>query len=81
MVIGTSYFVVFNHDISATSTHSAQVTDPLVAELSIAGSAQSPETTATTSIADVAPHEDGLAAQKLHWHFRLSPELRDFLQP
>lgn len=78
MVVGTSYYVVYNHDVSTSGTHAASVNDSIAAELT---------TTAQPDLAPVSPPVEGqseadqLANAKLHWHFRLHPEMRDFLQP
>gem|GEM_PF-2109284 len=78
MVVGTNYYVVYNHDVSTSTTHAATVVDSISADLS---------TTAQTEVVPVSQPVNGqstadqLANAKLHWHFRLNPEIRDFLQP
>lgn len=66
IVAGQSYFVVFNHDTSSTTTHSSGIVDNVAT-----GQVQVTEPLAQPVMADTPPE-----ARAVHWHFTLSPELR-----
>lgn len=75
MVSGSKYFAVFNHDVSTTTTHGGTVSDNFV-------SASLQEDT-SVALAEAAQQLQSapLETRKLHWHFGLQPELREFLTP
>jgi hypothetical protein len=73
MVIGTDYFAVFNHDPNTSTTRSATVVDSV--QQSITSEPLSSEALLAAGQTD-APLEQ----RALHWHFRLNPQLRDFLE-
>jgi hypothetical protein len=77
IVAGPAYFVVFNHDVSTTVTHSAQIVDNLTGIYDASGSAQVQSLPAEEPASATAPLEE----RKLHWHFPLKSELREFLTP
>lgn len=73
LVAGTNYFVVFNHDPNTAGTRSATVVD----------SVQQSVTSESLSGEDLLAAGQGdqpLEQRALHWHFRLNPNLREFLE-
>lgn len=78
MVVGANYFVVFNHDATASSTRSATVVDQLSPQQLVQSDVTGSESFVANTPANPA---DELASRALHWHFRLNPEIREFLQP
>ena len=77
-LIGTSYYVVYNHDVSTTTTHAATVVDSISADLTTGAQT---DMTLAPQPTQAQTEVDQLTNAKLHWHFRLNPEMRDFLQP
>lgn len=73
LVAGNSYFVVFNHDPNTGATRSATVVDSV--QQSITSEPPSGETLLSAGQTDTP-----LEQRALHWHFRLNPQLRDFLE-
>lgn len=70
-IVGSSYFVVFNHDANTTATHSATVVDSLQPSASIEPAAPSPEAVAETP----------LQHRAMHWHFPLPRTQLEQLSP
>lgn len=73
LISGTDYFVVFNHDPNTAATRSATVVDSV--QQSITSEPLSSEALLAAGQTDTP-----LEQRALHWHFRLNPQLRDFLE-
>lgn len=73
LVAGTNYFVVYNHDVSTATTHSASILDGAT-QIVDAGNM---DLSGQDTLSGTAP----LEARKLHWHFPLRADMREFLQP
>ncbi|MBX3721405.1 MAG: hypothetical protein KF713_06160 [Turneriella sp.] len=76
IVAGPQYFAVFNHDVSTSVTHGAAISDQLTTLTGEVTPASLQTITADAPGGASAP----LDQQKLHWHFPLQPEMREFLQ-
>ena len=76
IVAGPQYFAVFNHDVSTSVTHGAAISDQLTTLTGEVTPASLQTITADAPSGASAP----LDQQKLHWHFPLQPEMREFLQ-
>lgn len=77
IVAGPTFFVVFNHDANTAVTHSGLIVD----NLNIAPGETLTGEAATMTVEESAPAAAPIEAQKLHWHFPLQNEMREFLQP
>ncbi len=65
-IVGSAYFVIFNHDSNPSVTHAASVVDQV-----------------TPVMADLSPVPEFVTERPLireHWHFQVSPSLREFLE-
>jgi hypothetical protein len=72
-IVGSSYFVIFNHDANTAVTHSATVVDSL-----------QPAPDGTTESAPQLPEqvtEVPLEHRALHWHFRLPKTQLELFSP
>lgn len=75
IVAGTSYYVVFNHDVSTTTTHGANIVD------NITTGENPPLQVQSAPVEEAVVTAAPLETRKLHWHFPLRADMREFLQP
>lgn len=73
LVGGMSYYVVFNHDANTAATRSATVVDSI--QQNIVADPQ-----AGASLIAEGAGEIPLEHRAMHWHFKMTPQVMDYLQ-